>query len=74
MNKFKTLADYYSFYLFAELTKLYNEDISIMEYDIQFYYILEVYEQYEQSKYNIDPKGEYECIINFLIDKYKEHQ
>lgn len=74
MNTFKTLADYYSFYLFAELIKLYDEDIVNMEYDLQFHYILELYDEYEQSKYNVDTKGEYECILNFLDNKYKQNQ
>jgi len=60
----------YSQYLFSCLIKLYDSEFEQMEYDIQFYDTINEYEIFENSNFNDGNKSEYECIVNYLNDKY----
>jgi hypothetical protein len=60
----------YSEYLFSNLIKLYDKEFAELEYDLQFEKIGSLYEEFEKSKFNKDTKGEYDCIIDYLVDKY----
>ena len=62
----------YSEYLFSNLLKLYDKEFEEMEYDLQFESIRGLYGEFEKSKSNKDTKGEYDCIIDYLVDKYKK--
>tara|TARA_R110001606_G_scaffold222434_4_gene370313 strand:+ start:620 stop:787 length:168 start_codon:yes stop_codon:yes gene_type:complete len=42
-----------------------------LEYDIIFPTMLEHRRFFISSEYNTDEKGEYECILNYLIDEIK---
>ncbi len=60
----------YSEYLFSNLIKLYDKEFAELEYDLQFERIGGLYEEFEKSVFNKDTKGEYDCIIDYLVDKY----
>jgi hypothetical protein len=60
----------YNQYLFSCLMKLFDSEFEQMEYDIQFDVAIEEYVIFENSKFNDGNIGEYECIINYLNDKY----
>ena len=44
-----------------------------MEYDLQYERIAQRYLGFTQSRFNVDTKGEYECIIEYLEDKYTSY-
>jgi hypothetical protein len=56
----------YNQYLFAELLKSYSEYFRTMEYDMFFERIPSMYDQFFNSGYNNEMKGEYVCIEEFL--------
>lgn len=60
----------YNEYLFSCLLKIYDKGFEQMEYDLQFERIAQRYLGFTQSKFNVDTKGLYECIIEYLDDKY----
>jgi hypothetical protein len=60
----------YSEYLFSCLLKIYDKEFEQMEYDLQFERIAQRYLGFTQSKFDVDTKGEYECMIEYLEDKY----
>jgi hypothetical protein len=60
----------YSQYLFSCLVKLFDEEFEQMPYDVQFDATIDEYEIFENSKFNDGNKGEYECIVDYLNDKY----
>lgn len=62
----------YDQYLFSQLLILYNPDFAVMEYDLQYYEALEMYEDFERSEFNEDFRGLYMCIINYLENKYSK--
>ena len=62
----------YSEYLFSNLLKLYDKEFEEMEYDLQFESIRKLYDKFHDSKFNDINKGEYDCIIAYLKDKYKK--
>lgn len=59
----------YNEYLFSCLLKIYDKEFEQMEYDLQYERIAQRYLGFTQSKFNVDTKGEYECIIDYLKDK-----
>lgn len=63
----------YSEYLFSCLLKLYDKEFDESPYDIQFEQIMMRYYEFFTSKYNDENKSEYDCIINFLTEKYPIH-
>lgn len=59
----------YSFYLFV---RLYMDVIGTddMPYDTEYEFMVELYNEYNDSDYVYDPKqGEYECMLNFIKTK-----
>jgi len=60
----------YEEYLFSQLLALFNFDFAEQPYDIQYKNALTFYAEFEQSPFNVDNIGLYECITNFLRDKY----
>lgn len=60
----------YSEYLFSCLWKLYDKEFEELEYDLQWVKIKHYYRKFEESKYNTKYKSLYDCIINYLEDKY----
>jgi len=60
----------YEKYLFAQLLALYSPDFANLEYDYQYPEAILMYKEFEQSPFNIDNLGFYECIINYLQNKH----
>lgn len=60
----------YNQYLFSCLLKLFDKEFEQMEYDIQFDVAIGEYEIFENSNYNDVNRPEYECIVEYLTDKY----
>jgi len=68
----------YSQFLFSQLFMNYVENNETqyqdLEYDLIYSYVLEHRRNFISSKYNIDTKAEYECILDYLINEIKvEH-
>ena len=63
----------YSQYLFSCLLKIYDKGFDELPYDIQFEQIMMRYYEFWTSKHNDEKKSEYDCIINFLTEKYPIH-
>jgi len=63
--------DAYQIYLFLQLIQCFNKDFAELPYDIQFEEGCELLKEYENSIYNNDNKSEYDCMVEFLNDKYK---
>ena len=63
----------YNEYLFSCLLKKYDKEFEQMEYDLQYERIAQRYLGFTQSRFNVDTKGEYECIIEYLEDKYTSY-
>jgi hypothetical protein len=61
----------YGEYLLSCLWKMFDKKFMNMEYDNQYRLIPELYAEFEQSEYNDQLTGQYECIIRFLRNKYK---
>jgi hypothetical protein len=61
----------YENYLFSQLLALYNVNFSGEPYDIQYKNALTMYAEFKQSPFNLDNIGLYECIINYLQNKYQ---
>jgi hypothetical protein len=62
----------YEQYLFSQLLALYDINFAGEPYDYQFADVLVMYAEFEQSPFNIDNIGLYECIINYLQNKYPQ--
>jgi hypothetical protein len=60
----------YNVYLFVCLLKLYDKDFNELEYDLQFDDASKLYEDFFNSNFNDTSKGEYECILTYLKDKF----
>ena len=60
----------YSLYLFSNLIKLFDSNFEKLEYDLQFSELPERYKAFEDSSFNDEKKGEYDCIIAYLKDEY----
>lgn len=63
----------YNEYLFSCLLKKYDKEFEQMEYDLQFFRIAQHYIGFTQSRFNVDTKGEYECIVEYLENKYTKY-
>lgn len=59
----------YNEYLFSCLLKIYDKKFKELEYDLQYEDIGKLYLQFAESKFNINTKSEYECIIDYLKNK-----
>jgi len=62
----------YEEYLFSQLLALYSPDFANLEYDYQYPEAILMYKKFEQSPFNVDNIGLYECIINYLQNKYPQ--
>ena len=62
----------YNQYLFSCLLKLFDSEFEQMEYDIQYDVVFSKYEEFENSSYNDENRDEYECIVEYLTDKYEK--
>ncbi len=60
----------YNVYLFICLLKLYDKEFNELEYDLQFQNAPKLYEDFFRSSFNDTNKGEYDCILAYLKDKY----
>jgi len=60
----------YDVYLFSNLVKLYDTEFEEKPYDEQYDLLPTMYAEYDNSKFNVDTKSAYECIIEFLDEKY----
>jgi len=60
----------YNVYLFICLLKLYDKQFNELEYDLQFQNAPKLYEDFFRSSFNDTNKGEYDCILAYLKDKY----
>jgi hypothetical protein len=64
----------YSQFLFSQLFMNHVEKLDLktdLEYDIIFPTMLEHRRFFISSEYNTDEKGEYQCILDYLIDEIK---
>jgi hypothetical protein len=60
----------YDFFLFCELARYDNKELTQEPYDTQFPVFLQLFNEYENSHHSKQDKGTYECIQDFL--HYKE--
>lgn len=58
------MSNNYSFYLFCKLKDVIMP--SEEAYDLQYEQDLQLYEDYLESEFNVDTKGEYEYMVDFL--------
>lgn len=64
-------ADAYSRHLLFNLMCLRDPGFRDMEYDLQWDKLNSVFNDYKNSGYDKDTQGEYDCIQEFLSDKYR---
>ena len=60
----------YDVYLFSNLIKLFDSEFEELPYDEQYDNLPTLYEDFENSKFNVDTKSAYDCMINYLEEKY----
>ena len=58
----------YSIFLMVELARCYNIIPKDLEYDTTWEIAQGLYSDFQTSKFDIDTKGEYECIEDYLQD------
>jgi hypothetical protein len=61
----------YENYLFSQLLALFDFDFAEQPYDYQFADALVMYSEFEQSPFNVGDLPLYECIVNYLRNKYQ---
>jgi len=64
--------DAYQIYLFLKLIQCCNKDFAELPYDIQFEEGCELLKEYENSIYNNAHKSEYDCMVEFLNNKFNK--
>jgi len=62
----------YNLFLFNELLRLFNNELYEQEYDRLFDDVNELFNDYNNSNFSLQFKSEYECIIDYLNDKYRK--
>ena len=62
----------YNLFLFNELLRLFNNELYEQEYDRLFDDVNELFNDYNNSVFSLQFKSEYECIIDYLNDKYRK--
>jgi hypothetical protein len=60
----------YDVYLFSNLIKLFDSEFEELPYDEQYGNLPTLYEDFENSKFNVDTKSAYDCMIEYLKEKY----
>jgi len=68
----KTNSMNYDQYLFSQLLALFDFDYAEMPYNEQYEEALSRYEKFDNSEFNSDKFGLYECIVNYLKNQYKK--
>lgn len=61
---------HYNEYLFISLLKLFDSKFNNLEYDTQYKLGLMQYKDFEESRFNVFDKTEYECITDYLSSLY----
>lgn len=61
----------YSIFLMIELARCVGIIDKELEYDLTWEHGCGLHTDFEASKFNVDTKGEYECMLEFLKN-YKE--
>ena len=61
----------YNFFLFTELLRLFDKPLFEKEYDILFGDIQGIFEEYSNSHFTMQNKSEYDCMHDFLTERYK---
>lgn len=65
----------YTYFLFTQLYLAYSDsDITSMPYDDLYPIIMQKYGEYDNSPYNDNNIGEYQCIINWLDNEFSTEQ
>lgn len=60
----------YDMYLFSNLIKLFDEEFEQLPYDEQYDDLPTLYADFENSKFNVDTKSAYDCMVEYFQDKY----
>ena len=60
----------YDLYLFSCLIKFYDADFDEESYDFQYDILPTLYEGFEKSRFNVDTKSAYDCMTEYLTEKY----
>jgi hypothetical protein len=60
----------YNEYLFCCLLKLYDKTFEELEYDLQYKLGMKQYKHFQSTDFNDISIDLYQCIINYLEDKY----
>ena len=60
----------YDIYLFSNLIKLFDSEFEELPYDEQYGNLPTLYEDFENSKFNVDTKSAYDCMIEYFYEKY----
>jgi transcription termination factor NusB len=61
----------YNFFLFTELLRLFDKPLFEKEYDILFGDVQVIFAEYNKSSFAMQDKSEYECMHDFLTERYK---
>ena len=64
----------YNIYLFSNLVKFFNKEFEELPYDEQYNLLPSMYEDFEISEFNRSEYSEYDCMIDYLKDKYSINQ
>ena len=62
----------YDTYLFSCLLKEYDDAFANEPYDLQYDMVTGMFKEFERTKFNDKNKSLYDCIIEYLEDKYSE--
>jgi hypothetical protein len=60
----------YNFFLFNELLRLFDKPLFEKEYDLLFGDVQVIFAEYNKSSFAMLDKSEYECMHDFLTEKY----
>ena len=69
-NQLKLYIMNYDLYLFSCLIKFYDADFDEESYDYQYDVLPTLYEVFENSRFNVDTKSAYDCMTEYLKDKF----
>jgi hypothetical protein len=62
----------YEMWVFSDLMRHYNDDWKNEDYDVIWEQLFTLYEEFENSKFNVDSKSAIQCMGEFLTDKFKQ--
>lgn len=63
----------YEQYLFSQLLALFDFEFAELPYDLQYAEAFEKYEIFVNSGYDNSNTSLYECIVNYLKNKYQKN-